>query len=66
MILTAKTEGAFCVAANLPCSLPVGEWRVDVDPDFIECLDPEDYVETSEEQLGEDGSVPGGHRLSHY
>jgi hypothetical protein len=49
MILTAKTEGAFCVAANLPCSLPIGEWRVDVDPDFVECLDPEDYVETSEE-----------------
>ncbi|MEH2517428.1 hypothetical protein V1279_003001 [Bradyrhizobium sp. AZCC 1610] len=47
MILTAKTEGAFCVAAALPCSLPIGGWRVDVDPDMIELLDREDYIETS-------------------
>jgi len=48
VILTAKTEGAFCVAANLPCSLPLGGWRVDVDPEMAHALDPEDYVETSQ------------------
>ena len=50
MILTAKTEGAFCVAAALPCSLPLGGWTVDVDPDQLGLLDPEDYVETSKQE----------------
>ena len=53
MILTAKTEAAFCVAANLPCSLPLGGWVVDVDPEMSHALDPEDYVETSQESAFE-------------
>jgi hypothetical protein len=46
MILTAKTEGAYVVAANLPCSLPLGGWTVNVDPEMAHALDPEDYEET--------------------
>lgn len=47
MILTAKTEAAFNTACRLPCSLPLGGWRVDIDEDFIGCIDKADYVETS-------------------
>lgn len=47
MILTAKTEGAFCVAANLSGSLTLGGWTVNVDPEQLFLLDPEDYEETS-------------------
>lgn len=47
MILTAKTEAAYNAAARLPCSLPISKTQVDVDTDFLNCLDPADYVETS-------------------
>lgn len=46
MILTAKTEGAFCVAANLHGSHVLGGWTVNVDQDQLFLLDPEDYEET--------------------
>jgi hypothetical protein len=47
MILTAKTLGALHAAERLPCSLRMGNMQVDVDPAFIGCIDPYDYVETS-------------------
>jgi hypothetical protein len=47
MILTAKTDEAYRCAARLPCSLPMGGLKVDIDPDFIGLIDKEDYVETS-------------------
>jgi hypothetical protein len=46
-ILTAKTLGALHAAERLPCSLPLGGMKVDVDPAFIGCIDPYDYEETS-------------------
>jgi hypothetical protein len=46
-VLTAKTEAAYNAAARLPCSLPMGGWKVDIDPDFIGLIDKDDYVETS-------------------
>jgi hypothetical protein len=45
--LTAKTEAAYNAAARLPCSLPMGNMQVDVDPAFIGCIDPLEYVETA-------------------
>lgn len=47
MILTAKNEAAYNAAARLPCSLPMGGLKVDIDPDFIGLIDKNDYVETS-------------------
>jgi hypothetical protein len=47
MILTAKTEAAYNAAARLPCSLPMGNMKVDIDTAFIGCIDPNDYVETA-------------------
>jgi hypothetical protein len=46
-VFTAKTEAAYNAAARLPCSLPMGNMQVDVDPAFIGCIDKDDYVETS-------------------
>jgi hypothetical protein len=47
LMLTAKTEVAYSAAARLPCSLPMGNMQVDIDPDFIGLIDPTEYVETS-------------------
>ncbi|MGX9944913.1 hypothetical protein ACTG4Q_20845 [Bradyrhizobium denitrificans] len=47
MILTAKTDEAYNAAARLPCSLPLPNMQVDIDPDFIGLVDKTDYVETS-------------------
>ncbi|WP_029083449.1 MULTISPECIES: hypothetical protein [unclassified Bradyrhizobium] len=47
MILTAKTQAAYNAAARLPCSLPLANMQVDIDEDFIGCIDANDYVETS-------------------
>ena len=47
MIITAKTEAAYSAAARLPCSLPLANMQVDIDPDFIGLIDKADYVETS-------------------
>jgi hypothetical protein len=47
MILTAKTEAAYNAAARLPCSLPLANMQVDIDPAFIACIDRSDYRETS-------------------
>ena len=47
MILTAKTEAAYNAAVSLPCSLPLGNMQVDIDPVFEGCIDKSDYVETS-------------------
>ncbi|WP_439357881.1 hypothetical protein [Bradyrhizobium sp. DASA03007] len=46
-VLTAKTDAAYNAACRLPCSLPMGNMQVDVDPAFIGCIDPLDYTETS-------------------
>jgi hypothetical protein len=46
-ILTAKTLGALHAAERLPCSLPLGNMKVDVDDAFMGCIDPYDYIETS-------------------
>jgi hypothetical protein len=48
MILTAKTLGAYHAAARLPCALPLAGMQVDIDPDDITLIDPEDYFETSQ------------------
>jgi hypothetical protein len=47
MIVTAKTEAAYNAAACLPCSLPMGNMQVDIDPAFEGCIDRSDYLETS-------------------
>lgn len=47
MILTAKNDAAYRAAARLPCSLPVGGLKVDIDPDLIGLIDKDEYVETS-------------------
>jgi hypothetical protein len=46
-VLTAKTLGALHAAERLPCSLPMGNMQVDVDPAWMSCIDPYDYIETT-------------------
>jgi hypothetical protein len=44
MIITAKTDSAYNAAARLPCSLPMSNMQVDIDPAFEGCIDRSDYV----------------------